>query len=174
LQVLPVRGVLFTAPKGAHNLFQDKQGKQMKRSLIINILHVFLAVMIFSSAALAQTAKLKGHWSLTGLKQNGETIEIYPKTRAGERLGINFTNGKRFGLISTCNAMGGSYTADARGNFKPGTIISTKMFCGDAAMKVEIALSYAMQTVTKYEIKRDTLILRDPSGKNILTFSRAK
>jgi heat shock protein HslJ len=146
----------------------------MKRNLIINILHVFLAVIIFSPAALAQTAKLKGNWNLTGLKQNGEAIEIYPKARGDERLGINFTNGKRFGLISTCNAMGGNYTTDAKGNFKPGTIISTKMFCGDEAMKVELALSYAMQAVTKYEIKKDTLMLRDRSGKNILTFSRVK
>jgi heat shock protein HslJ len=130
--------------------------------------------MIFSTAAFAQTAKLKGNWNLTGLKQNGEAIEIYQKTRGDERLGINFTNGKRFGLISTCNAMGGNYTADAKENFKPGTIISTKMFCGDAAMKVEIALSYAIQAVAKYEIKKDTLILRDRSGKNILTFSRAR
>jgi heat shock protein HslJ len=146
----------------------------MKRNLITNILHVFLAVIIFSTVAFAQTAALKGNWNLTGLKQNGSSIDIYGKTRNGERLGINFTNGKRFGLISTCNAMGGNYTADAKGNFKPGAIISTKMFCGEDVMKTEIALSYAMQAVTRYEIKNGRLILRDKSGKNTLTFSRAK
>lgn len=146
----------------------------MKRNLITNILHAFLAVIIFSTAAFAQPARLKGNWNLTGLKQNGSSIQFNSEGRGGERLGINFTNGKRFGLISTCNAMGANYTADARGNFKPGAIISTKMFCGDDLMKVEGALANAMQAVTRYEIKKDTLILRDRSGKNILTFSRAK
>jgi heat shock protein HslJ len=146
----------------------------MKRTLITNILRVFPAIIIFSTIAFAQTAALKGNWNLTGLKQNGEAIDIGAKRRGDEKLGINFTGGKRFGLISTCNAMGGSYTADARGNFKPGAIISTKMFCGDEAMKTEIALSNAMQAVTRYEIKNGKLILRDKSGKNTLTFARAK
>lgn len=146
----------------------------MKHNLITNILRAFLAVIIFSTVSFAQIAALKGNWNLTGLKQNGSSIDITANGRGDERLGINFTNGKRFGLISTCNAMGADYTADAKGNFKPGAIISTKMFCGDEAMKVEIALSYAMQAVTRYEIKKGKLILRDKSGKNILTFSRAK
>lgn len=146
----------------------------MKHKLITNILQISLAIIIFSTAAFAQTAKLKGSWNLNGLKQNGKPMEIYPKARADKRLGINFPDGNRFGLISTCNGMGASYTADVRGNFKPGAIISTKMFCGDAAMKIENALANAMQAVTRYEIKNNKLILRDRSGKNILTFSRAK
>ena len=146
----------------------------MKLKFTTNILQVFLAIIIFSTSAFAQTAKLKGSWNLTGLKQNGKQVEIYIKARVDKRLGINFTDEKRFGLISTCNGMGADYTADARGNFKPGAIISTKMFCGDDAMKIENALSNAMQAVTKYEIKNNRLILRDRSGKNILTFSRAK
>ena len=146
----------------------------MKRNLITNILRAFPAVIIFSTVSFAQIAGLKGNWNLTGLKQNGKSIEIYSKARADKRLGINFTDGKRFGLISTCNGMGADYTADAKGNFKPGAIIGTRMFCGDAAMKIENALSNAMQAVTRYEIKNGKLILRDKSGKNILTFSRAK
>lgn len=146
----------------------------MKRNLITNILQVFLAIIIFSTAVFAQSAKLKGNWNLIELKQNGKPVEIYPKARADKRLGINFTNGKLFSLISTCNAMGADYTADARGNFKSGAIISTRMFCGDAAMKVENALANTMQAVTRYEIKKGKLILRDRSGKNVLTFSRAK
>ncbi|HEX8246638.1 MAG TPA: META domain-containing protein [Pyrinomonadaceae bacterium] len=146
----------------------------MKRNLITNILQAFLAVIIFSTAAFAQTAALKGNWNLTGLKQNGSSIDLDVKARGDKRLGIDFTNGKRFGLISTCNGMGAGYTADAKGNFKAGAIISTRMFCGEAAMKIENALSNAMQAVTKYEIKNGRLILRDRSGKNILTFSRAK
>ncbi|HLL99678.1 MAG TPA: META domain-containing protein [Pyrinomonadaceae bacterium] len=146
----------------------------MKRYLITNTLRIFLAIIIFSTAAVAQTEKLKGNWNLTGLKQNGKAIDIYPKPRAGKRLGISFADEKRFGLISTCNGMGADYAADAKGNFKPGAIIGTRMFCGDAAMKIETALADAMQAVTKYEIKNNRLILRDRSGKNILTFSRAK
>jgi heat shock protein HslJ len=146
----------------------------MKRKLITNILLAFPAIIIFSTAAFAQTAKLKGGWNLSGLKQNGNPIEIYVDASADRIPGINFTNGKRFGLISTCNAMGASYTADARGNFKPGAIITTNMFCGDEEMKLENALAAAMKTVTRYEIKNDRLILRDKSGKNILTFRRTK
>lgn len=146
----------------------------MKFKFITNILPAFLAIIIFSTAAFAQTAKLKGDWNLTGLKQNGKSIDISVKPRGDKRLGINFTNGKRFGLISTCNGMGADYTADARGNFKPGAIISTKMFCGEDLMKIENALANAMQAVTHYEIKNDRLILRDRRGKNVLTFSRAK
>ena len=146
----------------------------MKRNLITNILQASLAIIIFSTIAFAQNAALKGSWNLTGLKQNGGLIDIGAKGRGGKKLGINFTDEKRFGLISTCNAMGGNYTADARGNFKPGAIISTKMFCGEDLMKIEIALSNAMQAVTRYEIKNGKLILRDKSGKNTLTFSRAK
>jgi heat shock protein HslJ len=146
----------------------------MKRNLITNILRVFPAIMIFSTIAFAQSAALKGNWNLTGLKQNGEAIDVGAKRRGDEKLGINFTGGKRFGLISTCNAMGGNYNADKKGNFKPGAIISTKMFCGEDLMKTEIALSNAMQAVTRYEIKNGRLILRDRSGKNTLTFSRAK
>lgn len=146
----------------------------MKRNLTTNILQIFLAVIIFSSAAFAQTAKLKGNWSLTGLKQNGSAVDIYVKARGDKKPGINFTDGKRFGLISTCNGMGASYTADAGGNFKPGAIIGTKMFCGDDLMKIENALANAMQAVTRYEIKNNRLILRDRSGRNILTFSRSK
>jgi heat shock protein HslJ len=154
--------------------FRTKQGKTMKRNLITDILQIFLAIIIFSTASFAQTAKLKGNWNLNGLKQNGSSIDISAKGRGGKKLGINFTDEKRFGLTSTCNAMGGDYTAAKNGNFKPGAIISTKMFCGEDLMKVEIALSYAMQAVTKYEIKKDRLILRDKSGRNMLTFSRAK
>ncbi|HEX8737955.1 MAG TPA: META domain-containing protein [Pyrinomonadaceae bacterium] len=146
----------------------------MKLKFITNILPAFLAIIIFSTAAFAQTGRLKGNWNLTGLKQNGKSINTGAKGRGGKNLGINFTDGKRFGLISTCNGMGADYTADARGNFKPGAIISTKMFCGEDLMKIENALANAMQAVTKYEIKNNRLILRDRSGKNILTFSRAK
>lgn len=146
----------------------------MKRNLITNTLNIFLAIIIFSTAVFAQTARLKGNWNLTGLKQNGKSIVISPKARGDKRLGIDFADGKRFGLISTCNGMGADYAADARGNFKPGAIISTRMFCGDEAMKVENALANAMQAVTRYEIKNNRLILRDRSGRNILTFSRAK
>jgi heat shock protein HslJ len=147
----------------------------MKNKLIKNILSAFLMTIICATVSLAQTKSLKGNWVLTGLKQNGNPVDINVKGRGGEKLGINFTDAQRFGLISTCNAMGGSYTARANGSFKPGAILSTKMFCGDEdLMKVEIALSSAMQAVTKYHIKNNRLILRDRSGKNLLTFSRAK
>jgi heat shock protein HslJ len=147
----------------------------MKRNLITGILQISLAVMIFSTGTVfAQTSKLKGNWDLTGLKQNGSAIEINIKARGDKKLGIDFTEPRRFGLISTCNGMGADYKADARGNFKPGAIISTRMFCGDEAMKIENALANAMQAVTRYEIKNGKLILRDRSGKNTLTFSRAK
>jgi heat shock protein HslJ len=146
----------------------------MKLKFITNILPAFLAIIIFSTVDFGQTKALKGNWNLIGLKQNGNSIDIDAKGRGGKNLGINFTNGARFGLISTCNAMGANYTADAKGNFKPGAIISTRMFCGEDAMQVENALANAMQAVTKYQIKNNRLILRDRSGKNILTFSRAK
>jgi heat shock protein HslJ len=147
----------------------------MKRNLTINILRAFLAIIIFSTVSFAQTGRLKGSWNLTGLKQNGKSVDISrAKASGGKKLGINFEGGERFGLISTCNGMGGDYTADARGNFKPGAIIATRMFCGDDAMKIENALSAAMEAVTRYEIKNNRLILRDRSGRNVLTFSRAR
>jgi heat shock protein HslJ len=159
--------------RSIYNLFET-QGEIMKLKFTINILPAFLAIIVFSTAAFAQAGSLKGSWNLTGLRQNGSSINIKAKGRGGKNLGINFTGGKRFGLISTCNGMGADYTADAKGNFKPGAIISTRMFCGEDAMKIENALANAMQAVTKYEIKNNKLILRDRRGRNTLTFSRAK
>jgi hypothetical protein len=146
----------------------------MKHNLITNILRAFPAVIIFSTVSFAQVGGLKGNWNLTGLRQNGGSIDIGVEGRGGKKPGISFTGARRFGLISTCNAMGGSYAADKKGNFKPGAIIGTKMFCGEDLMKIENALASAMQAVTRYEIKNGKLILRDKSGTNVLTFSRAK
>ncbi|MDQ3799389.1 MAG: META domain-containing protein [Acidobacteriota bacterium] len=146
----------------------------MKHNTTINILRAFLAIIIFSSVSFAQTGRLKGNWNLTALKQNGNSVDISrAKASGGKKLGISFERGERFGLISTCNGMGADYTADARGNFKPGAIIATRMFCGDDAMKIENALAGAMEAVTRYEIRNNRLILRDRSGRNVLTFSRA-
>lgn len=146
----------------------------MKNKLINNILSACLMTLILAAVSLAQTRELKGNWTLTELKQNGNAIDISAKGRGGKKLGINFPNAERFGLISTCNGMGGNYTADARGSFKPGAIIGTKMYCGEDSMKIENALANAMQAVTRYEIKNGRLTLRDKSGRNILKFSRAK
>lgn len=146
----------------------------MKNKLINNILSVFLLTIIPATVSLAQTKSLKGDWTLTVLKQNGNAVDINAKGRGGKKLGINFISAESFALISTCNGMGGNFTADAKGNFKPGAIIGTKMFCGEDLMKVENALANAMQAVTRYEIKNGNLILRDKSGKNVLKFSRSK
>lgn len=145
----------------------------MKSKLTAKIFYLLLAAAIFSTAAFAQRSELGGRWNLTELKSSGETININLTGRDGEKLGIDFREKKRFGLITPCNAAGGSFTADTGGNFKAGDMLSTKMFCGDERIKVEIAMTGAMQAATKYSIENGYLILRDETTANVLKFSRS-
>jgi heat shock protein HslJ len=145
----------------------------MKSKLTAKIFYLLLAIGIFSTVAVAQRGELSGKWNLTALKSSGETIDISLTGRGSEKLGIDFSEKERFDLITPCNAAGGSFTADTGGNFKAGDIFSTKMFCGDERMKVETAMTGAMQAATKYSFEDGDLILRDESGANVLKFSRS-
>jgi Heat shock protein len=135
------------------------------------IYSLLLALIIFSTAAFAQKSDLNGRWNLIELKSNGETIDLNVKSRGDKKPGIDFEE-QRFGLITTCNAMGGSYTASDAGDFKAGAIIGTKMFCGEELMKIENAMAQAVEAAVKYSIREGVLTLSDESGENVLKFSR--
>lgn len=145
----------------------------MKFNSTAKILNLLLAAALFSTAVFAQTSKLSGRWNLIELKSNGEAIDLNVKTRGDKTPGINFADENRFGLITTCNGMGADYIADAKGNFKAGPIIGTKMFCGEESMKIENAMANAAQNAAKYSIDNGILVLRDEKGANVLKFSRA-
>jgi heat shock protein HslJ len=72
-----------------------------------------------------------------------------------------------------CNRLSGSYQVDGS-NVKFGPMASTMMACPEAPMAQEAAVMAAMSSAATYELTGDQLILKDASGKVVLTLAKAQ
>jgi heat shock protein HslJ len=70
-----------------------------------------------------------------------------------------------------CNNFTGGYTATSDGELELSQLGSTQMACVDEVAAAETAVLLALEEVAAYEIDRDSLVLSDADGTELLRFA---
>ncbi len=127
----------------------------MRNYLIMLFAIVFFATSCATSKKVnmvnEQLANTK--WSLTSFTDNGKENKV---TTGRAFMQLDDTK-KSIGGNGSCNRFGGSYTINGN-SFSVSKVFSTKMYCEDV-QKTEDSFLRLLETVTKYEVKGNTLLL---------------
>ncbi len=123
-----------------------------------------VAFLLVAMPAFAAEDLVGSHWRAediggAGVMDRGQpTLQIMPEGRIAGSGG--------------CNRYTGAGTL-ANGKATIGQLASTRMACPPTAMNQEAKFLAALASATRYEVRRDgLLILMDPNGLPVLRFSR--
>lgn len=112
---------------------------------------------------------LTGAWAMTGYN-NGKQAVVSKKS--GTTVTASFGDGDRVSGSSGCNTFSGLFEVTG-GDVSIGPLVSTQKMCPDAdLMSQERLYLKALQAATTFELRGDTLTLRDGDGAMQVTFTR--
>lgn len=139
-----------------------------------NYLIILLSVLIIASScntgkkiSTQNQAITNTKWSLDSFTDNGTATKV-----TGQRAFMRLDESKQsIGGNGSCNNFGGSYTLSGD-KLTVSKIFSTKMYC-EAVQKTEDHFLRLLETVTRYNINGNTLLLYN-NDQLVLQFSAVK
>ena len=110
-------------------------------------------------------------WKATGVNNGRGAVET---TAATEALTLSFGTDGAFSGFGGCNQLTGPYETTGGNGVSIGPLASTRKACGDAIDALEQQYAAALGNVARFEIRGDTLTLRDASGSTQVTATKAR
>jgi putative lipoprotein len=106
------------------------------------------------------------NWTAIGI--NGEVVDAKRPPQ------ITFAQGGAFGGTGGCNRFSGQADISGDSLTFPDNMAATLMACPPELEEVEDQFLAALQTVTRYAVAGDSLVMMDASGEPVLKFVRAQ
>jgi heat shock protein HslJ len=110
-------------------------------------------------------------WKATGVNNGKGAVET---TAATEALTLSFGTSGDFSGFGGCNQLTGPYQTTGDDGLTIGPLTSTRKACGDAVDALEQRFSTALGDVARFEIRGDTLTLRNAGGATQVTATKAR
>jgi heat shock protein HslJ len=118
----------------------------------------------------AGRADVVGRWNVTGLNDGREAVVSSEQTN---RLVVEFGADDTVTGSGGCNQLSGGYRTSGADGIAIGPLASTKKACGDGTEALDAQLTAALEASTTWEIRGDSLTLRDDAGAAQLTATAA-
>lgn len=118
----------------------------------------------------AGRADVVGRWTVTGLNDGREAVVSSEETN---RLVVEFAADGTVTGSGGCNQLSGGYRTSGADGIAIGPLASTKKACDDGTEALDTQLTTALEASTTWEIRGDSLTLRNAAGATQLTATAA-